>query len=67
MFIYGPVVSSLIVPIPGIPETHQQAMIDDAGANLATTNTNSYYPHCWKILSSLMINGATAAAANVIG
>ena len=64
-FIYGPVVSSLVVPISPTPTNDQQLMIDRAGIAL-TDVPDSYYPRCWTIIAILTINGAIEDAAKLV-
>ena len=53
-----------VVPSPfgTISRVAQQAMVDSAGSELAQDIPAEYYPCCWTILSSLMLNGAIASA-----
>jgi len=69
-FIYGPVFSSLIVPLDSIGsnEKSQQDLLEDAADAITVdlSSQTSYYPRCWTLLSSLAISGALESAGELL-
>eukprot|EP00547_Thalassionema_nitzschioides_P008258 CAMPEP_0194227352 /NCGR_PEP_ID=MMETSP0156-20130528/42813_1 /TAXON_ID=33649 /ORGANISM="Thalassionema nitzschioides, Strain L26-B" /LENGTH=1087 /DNA_ID=CAMNT_0038959831 /DNA_START=53 /DNA_END=3313 /DNA_ORIENTATION=+ len=65
-FIFGPTVSSLVVPIDGVTESNQQEIIDLTGYVLSTDIPSDYYPRCWAVLSILTLNGAIESAGRLL-
>jgi len=63
MFIYGPVVSSLIVPFQDSTKEEQQAMIDAAAEVLGKNLPSGYYSRSWALLANLAVGGAIESAA----
>jgi hypothetical protein len=61
-FMYGPILSSLIV---GDASTDQY-LIDDAGDLLSAPLPESYFPRCWALLGNLMLNGAMERAGKLL-
>jgi len=65
-FVFAPTVSSLVVPIQGVPEATQQDMIDKTGSVLATAIPPSYYHRCWTVIAILTLNGAIESAGKLL-
>lgn len=64
---YGPILSSLVVPSPVTTTTFQQQMIDAAGVILATTNSSySSSSLTAALLANLMLGGAAEDSASVL-
>jgi len=69
-FMYGPIVSSLIVPMTSSSSSsavaQQQEMVDAAGSAMASPSNlpSNYYSRSWTLLANLALNGALVGAAS---
>merc|ERR1719382_1363289 len=59
----GPTFSSLVSPAATIPSTRQQALIDAAGAHVASFQINDYYSGSWVAIATMTLNGDLSRAA----
>ncbi|CAK9110215.1 unnamed protein product, partial [Durusdinium trenchii] len=63
MFMAGPTFTSLVCPSNSVDEVRQQALIDAAGARVASKGINDYYSGSWVAISTITLNGDLRRAA----
>lgn len=62
-FMAGPTFTSLVSPAAMISSTRQQALIDAAGARVASFQINDYYSGSWVAIATMTLNGDLSKAA----